>query len=136
VASGDRARAIAPAALLLVIALIGVRNHVVRDQSSWQGASFGMFATYDSRVSRQVVATLHEDGEVTRLAIPADLGDDARRLTVVPTGGGARSMARAIVSRVDGDASVRIEVRGPVLEQGADGLELRLTVLAAGSASR
>jgi hypothetical protein len=136
VAPGDRARAIAPAALLLVIALIGVRNHVVRDQSSWQGASFGMFATYDNRVSRVVIATLRQDDEVTRLAIPADLRDDARRLTVAPTGGGARSMARAIVSRVEGDSTVRIEVRGPALEHDADGLELRLTVLAEGEASR
>ncbi len=135
--TSDRARALAPAALLVVVALMGVRNHIVRDQSSWQGASFGMFATYDNGVSRAVLASLEQDGTSTRLAVPADLRDDARRLAVVPTRGAARSLAKALLDRVarsDG-ATVRVEVRALELDGAAD-LRVQLDPVVEAAAGR
>lgn len=117
--------------LLLLIALLGVRNHVVRDQSSWQGASFGMFATYDNAVSRQVIVTVREAGDLTRVAVPGDLADEARRLRVSPSAAGARSLAELIATRVGGrgGTEVTVTVWGPVVDDTGGGLRLRFEVL-------
>ena len=125
---GDRLRSLAPALLLLVVALVGVRNNVVRDQSSWQGASFGMFATYENGVSRTVIVTVEEDGDTKRVALPADLEDDAERLAVVPSRGAARSLAESVLAKLDTPAPVHVEVRALDLDDDG-GLQARLRTL-------
>ncbi len=107
---GDRARALAPAALLAAIAALGVRNHVAHDQSSWEGASFGMFATYDNHTSRLVAATVDGPDGAVRVALPEDLEDDALRLRVAPSQGAIDALAEAIAQRAPGATSVRVEL--------------------------
>ena len=135
-APSDRVRALVPAVLLVVVALVGVRNHVVRDQSSWQGASFGMFATYDNRTSRTVIVEVDRGEGPERVDLPPELRDDAERLKVVPTEGGAGALAAAVLERVDDErASVDVEVRRVVLDDH-DGLEVRVEPIVEAGASR
>ncbi len=121
---GDRARALAPAALLAIVAALGVRNHVADDQSSWEGASFGMFATYDNHTSRLVAATVDGPGGAVRVALPDDLEDDALRLRVAPSQGAIDALAAAIAQRAPDATSVRVELWRIAL-QDAEGLALR-----------
>ena len=100
-----RWRALAMPALLVVIAAAGVVRFHTHDQSSWRGASFGMFTTYDNETSRVVVVTV--DG--TRVGLPDDLRDDEERLKVVPTAGAARRLAHAVL-RVAPPGTTDVEV--------------------------
>ncbi len=134
-AGRDRWRAIAPALLLAVVALLGVRNHVVRDQSSWQGASFGMFATYENDSSRVVAVMLDAGDGPRRVRLPDSLRDDVRRLEVVPTKADADALARRVLGLVDGPAEVEVTVRKVVLS-GDETLRLRYEVLTTGGARR
>jgi hypothetical protein len=123
--------------LLVTIATLGVLRHVTLDQTSWQGASFGMFATYDSRPSRAVIVTTTHGTDRTRVAVPAELEGDAERLRVVPTDGGAvdlaRSVAAALVRAGTPFDGVEVEVRGLVVQRADDGLEIRTRRLADGA---
>jgi hypothetical protein len=131
----DRWRAVAPAVLLAVVALLGVRNHSVRHQTSWRGASFGMFATYENDVSRVVVVVLDKGDGPTRVTLPDSLADDVLALRVVPTDAHAAELARAVLDLVDGPARVDVTVRKIVLS-GDDQLTLRYRPLASGEAHR
>jgi len=129
----DRWRALAPAAVLLVIALVGVRNHVMRDQSSWQGASFGMFATFENDISRSVAVTVDDGEGPRRVRLPEHLEDDVRRLEVVPTDEGAAELAEEVAELLEPGSVVHVEVRRIDLTRG-DPMELSLQVLASGTA--
>jgi hypothetical protein len=132
----DRLRAVLPLLVLLAVAGIGVRNHIERDQSSWQGATFGMFATYENDISRTVVVTVDRGDGPERVALPGELDDDVRRLAVVPTEGAARDLARAVLDLVDGaDVTVTVEVRRVALEDDED-LRLHLETLVQASERR
>lgn len=67
--TGDRWRAIAPALALVLVALVGVRNHVDHDQSSWEGASFGLFATYDNDASRLALLVNSNDDPIVMVGV-------------------------------------------------------------------
>jgi hypothetical protein len=132
----DRLRAVLPLVVLFVVAALGFRNHIVRDQSSWQGASFGMFATYENDISRTVIVTVDRGDGPERVALPSELDDDVRRLAVVPTKGAARDLARAVLDLVDGaDVTVTVEVRRVALEDDED-LRLHLETLVQASERR
>lgn len=134
---GDRIRAIVPALALAVVAAIGVRNHVDHDQSSWEGASFGMFATYENHVWRVVEVTVTgPDGEY-QAALPSDLSDDATRLKVAPSDGAAERLARNALERIDdpGEVTVRVTLYGIALRDD-DGFRLRYVEMRHGEASR
>ena len=137
----DLWRALAMPALLVVLATFGVARSVGLDQSSWQGASFGMFATYDNRTSRLVRVTVDGPGQddPVRIQLPAELEDDAERLRVLPTDAAARRLAAETLERVPagkGDR-VAVEVRRLQIEpQGDAGLRLGVAPLAFGEARR
>ncbi|MGH9084246.1 MAG: hypothetical protein ACRDYW_02230 [Acidimicrobiales bacterium] len=133
---GDRVRALAMPALLVAVAALGVYRHVTLDQTSWQGASFGMFATYDSRPSRAVVIDVVADGERRRIAVPRALEDDAVELTVVPTDRGARSLARGVLAELasQGVTAVQVEVRRLVVDTEPKALRIRAETTARGAA--
>ena len=98
----DRGRALLPVVVLAGVALLGVRNHLDHDQTSWEGASFGMFATYDNHVTRQVVVSLVGPDGSTRAALPPSLEDDALRLRVAPSEAAARRLAAEVARLVLG----------------------------------
>lgn len=122
-------------ALLAAVAALGIYRSATLDQSSWQGASFGMFATYDNRSSRTVVVTVTRPDGPARATVPSSLRDDATRLSVVPTDGGARALARSVLAVADDATAVQVEVWRLVL-QSDDGLTVRTEPLASGSAER
>jgi hypothetical protein len=134
----DRARALAMPVLLVGIAALGVYRSATLDQSSWQGASFGMFATYDNRSSRAVLVSVLDGPERRQVAMPAELEDDAERLRVVPTDAGAVDLAGEVAAvLVEAGApfdGVEVEVRRLVVERSDDGLEVRTRRLAHGGA--
>jgi len=133
---GDRLRAAAPAVLLAVVAIVGVRNHIVRDQSSWEGASYGMFATYENHVSRLVVVTVTGPDGSFRAAVPEDLADDARRLRVAPSQGAVDRLAAAVAERVADEGATEVEVAlWRIALDEDDGLRLRLVEVLAGTAT-
>lgn len=133
----DRIRAIAAPLLLVVLASVGVLRSITLEQSSWQGASFGMFATYDNRASRVVRLTVDTGSGPSRALIPDDLQDDAVRLRVVPTREAAQRLAQAALRRVAaGSATVEVEVWRVELEDEEGKLRLRLEPLVAGRAVR
>lgn len=94
----------------MAIATLGVVRSATLQQSSWQGASFGMFATYDNRASRTVVVQVAESGTQRRVRLPSDLEDDATRLTVVPTDDAARRLAEEVLDLVPGADEVEVDV--------------------------
>lgn len=133
----DRIRAIAAPILLVGVAVLGVHRTMTLEQSSWQGASFGMFATYDNRASRIVRLTVDTGSGPRRALIPEDLQDDALRLRVVPTEDAAQRLARATLRRVaQGPATVDVEVWRIQLEAQDGTLRLRLEPLVAARAAR
>jgi hypothetical protein len=128
-------------ALLVVVATFGVARSVGLDQSSWQGASFGMFATYDNRTSRHVRVTVDSAGqdEPVRVQLPAELEDDAERLRVLPSAAAARRLAAETLERVPEGKGERVvvEVRRLKIElRGGGGLRVGVALLAFGDASR
>lgn len=132
----DRVRALAVAALLLAIASLGIYRSATLDQPSWQGASFGMFATYDNISSRTIAAYAITDAGRQRIGLPGDLHDDATRLTVVPTEHAADALARRLLARAgDGVAAVDVEVRRVVVERDG-GLRLDVEPITMGAAAR
>ena len=128
---GDRWRAVAPVVLLSSIALLGIYNHIDHAQSSWRGASFGMFATYENHVSRVVLVTVTGADGRAQLRLPPDLRDDARRLRVAPSQGAIDRLARRVLARERGGGatSVEVELRALDLDAGADGLTARYHVV-------
>lgn len=133
---GDRVRALAVPSLLVAIAALGVYRSATLDQSSWQGASFGMFATYDNGSSRTVIVTVTGPDGVARMGLPASLRDDATRLREVPTDDAAASLAaRALKFAPDDATRADVAVWRLVLHQEA-GLTVRTAALASGSAER
>lgn len=132
---GDRVRSLALPVLLVAIATLGVHRSVTLDQSSWQGVSFGMFATYDNTVSRIVrVTVIGRDGPA-RVTLPGHLRDDAERLRVVPTSGNADRLARAVMTlvRPQGASRVNVEVVRLRLRDVGGRLTMSLEPLVVGS---
>lgn len=133
---GDRLRALAAPVLLAAIASLGVARAVTLDQSSWQGASFGMFATYDNDVSRIVRVYVEGPGGSVRSILPASLKDDATRLRVTPTESAAAALARQTLAvvRHDGATDVLVEVWRIHLDDLDGVLHLRTELLASARA--
>lgn len=134
----DRWRALALPALLMLVATVGVARSVTLDQSSWQGASFGMFATYDNSTSRAIRTTVHGPDGARRVVLPDDLAAHAERVKVVPTDGAARGLAEEALRRVDagGGSRVVVEVWRLVLDDDGGGLRAGAERLARGEAER
>lgn len=136
----DRWRALAMPALLVVVATFGVARSIGLDQSSWQGASFGMFATYDNRTSRHVRVTVDGAGhdQPVRARLPPELEDDAERLRVLPTDGAARRLAAETLERVPASKGERVmvEVRRLKIDPEGGGLRVSVAPLAFGEARR
>ena len=125
-------------ALLVAIATLGAFRSVTLEQSSWQGASFGMFATYDNVTSRAVRVRVDRPGGPLSVAVPTELEDDAVRLRVVPTDAGARRLAAALLRRPDAEGAGRVVVEVWRLRLRQDDGRLRATSerIAAGEAVR
>jgi hypothetical protein len=134
-AGSDRLRALAPAVLLAAVALVGVRNHVDHDQSSWEGASFGMFATYDNHVSRLVLVTVTGPDGPFLARLPDSLEDDALRLRVAPSEGAADRLARQVAALVADDGATRVTVElWRIAVDDAHGFRLRFEPVLTGTA--
>lgn len=125
-------------ALLVLVATIGVVRSVVLDQSSWQGVSFGMFATYDNLASRTVRVTVDGPDGAFRARLPSGLDDDAVHLKVVPTDAAARRLAAATLEEVAGGRGGRVvvEVWRIRLDDHDGRLRLGTERLARGEAAR
>ena len=123
----DRLRAAALPVLLVIIAGVGVFRSATLDQSSWQGASFGMFARYDNSTSRVVLVTVDRPEGRVRVRLPGSLKDDAERLLVVPTEGAARALAAAVRERIDGSGARSVVVEVWRLRLRAEDDHLRAT---------
>jgi hypothetical protein len=130
---GDRLRALAPAVLLVAIGALGVYRSVTLDQSSWQGASFGMFATYDNRASRTLEVTIERADGTERIVLPAHLQDNGTRLVVVPTDDGARRLAEAVLAATPDAVRAEVVVRRVRID-GDEPLRLHLEPIATGMA--
>lgn len=117
--------AVVPVVLVAVAALSIFRFHEYR-QSSWQGVGFGMFATYDNRISRFTRVDVEVDGDVTRVDPRSAFPDLVDRGEVTPSGGAPRELAEAVRERLDADRVVveiwRIDV------EGAGGAAFRLSI--------
>lgn len=76
---------VVPGVLLAVAAVQGWRV-VEHDQSTWSGAGYGMFATYDNEDTRFVTATLTvADGAQRREFVPGELARLAFEARVTPS---------------------------------------------------
>lgn len=122
--------------MLVAVAVLGVYRHVELNQSSWQGASFGMFATYDNISSRAVAVSASDGEDEAPLALPDALADDVTRLKVVASDRNAARLARdALASAPPEITTVTVEVRRIVVSID-DGLTIHVEPLARGSAAR
>lgn len=109
-----RIAALASPVLMVVVALFGTWQHSMHDQSSWSGASFGMFATIDAEATRQVRAFIERDGNPTPLSIPEELERRAFEVQVLPTEERLARLGREWVelTELEAGAEVVVEVWG------------------------
>jgi len=101
---------VAPILLLAVATVAVVRFHWVQ-QSSWQGAGFGMFATHDYVPSRALRATASIGGTDRAVPIPAGLGSRVERVLAAPGDAAMVSLAEDLRSWAGADGLV-LEVVG------------------------
>jgi hypothetical protein len=108
---------IAPALLVAVSVVHQVRVRSL-EQSSWHGAGFGMFATFDAAHTRVVLAWDDRSGE--RLAVGGIDATTAAR--IVPSQANARAVALAVADRsaLAEGGLVRVEVRGVDVDARTD----------------
>lgn len=97
--------------LAALVAIVGIVRYHERQQSSWRGASFGMFATYEAHRSRFVRVTVRHDGVETLVAVPRELERLRERAAVTPLDGAAESLARRVLERTDADEAI-VQVLG------------------------
>jgi hypothetical protein len=100
---------VAPAVLVVVALTQTIRVHE-DDQTSWKGASFGMFASIESGQTRAVLAWLEASGE--RLPVPDTRTVELAR--ILPTDENAADVGLELIERLglDPGTAVRVEVRG------------------------
>lgn len=113
--------AVAPM-LLIAVAITSITRFHLDGQSSWQGAGFGMFATYDNGVSRFL--RVEVDGE--RRDASGVFEDLVERSEVTPLGPAPEQLAEAVRERTDAE-SVVVEVWGISID--ADSGVLRLSIV-------
>lgn len=112
---GTGASVVVPVVMLLVAA-IGTWRHHALDQTSWRGASVGMFARVDApanRLVRGVVEVPRTEGGGTGRVLrhpPRELSSTAERALVTPTDHNLRQLAAAWETTVDEGRLVRVEV--------------------------
>lgn len=104
-----------------------VRYHAL-DQSTWRGASFGMFASYEYEQGRYLRALVVDDDGTHQVAVPPDLDELRRRAITVPGGPAPREMARALRVRTGADQVV-VEIRGHDVEISDTDIEVGIKVL-------
>lgn len=108
-----------PALLLVVAGVQVVRAHTV-DQSSWSGAGFGMFATYDSELHRFVLLEVERPDGSTDV-VPAPVRRPALEAEVVPSRALLLAVADDAAPDVDGRI-VRVTAYGIRFDSGGAGL--------------
>lgn len=119
----QRASAIVPAVLLVVIAgwqAIRVETH---NQSPWVGGGFSMFAYVDGDQYRPLVAVAADDPG-TAIPIPSRLHREAERLKSAPTDDRAGEFAATLAVRAG--RAVRVEVWRPVFDPSTSTLSAEL----------
>lgn len=99
--SRDQVLAWAVPAVLVAVALLQLGRAHLLDQSSWSGAGFGMFATYESEATRFVLLEVEAEDGSTR-TVPAPAGPSTRAALVVPTRAALREVVDEARSQVDG----------------------------------
>lgn len=118
VASSPR-RALVIPAVMVAVALFHAGRVVSVDQSSWQGAGFGMFATYDFDGTRAVVAVASVGEEEVQLSLEMVPPDLQRLARVAPTDATLIRIAELLRGVAPPETSaVRVGVRGPRLDDG------------------
>jgi hypothetical protein len=108
----DLVLVLATPVLVVAVALVQLYRADALDQSSWSGAGFGMFATYESEITRFVrVYAVTESGE-TRLPVPPSAQRALVEARVVPTDGYLEVLADEVAAAVDDPEveSVRVEL--------------------------
>lgn len=114
-----RGRAVIVPIVMILVAVVQVMRVLAFNQSSWQGAGFGMFATYDFDGTRGVVAAAVVEGEAVQLPLDDVTPDLYRRARVVPTDDVLREMVAALRPVAPaGFTAIVVEVRGPAMEDG------------------
>lgn len=105
--------------IMLVVALVQATRVATLEQSTWQGAGFGMFATYDFDDTRSVVAVAVVDGREVLMSLDGVSPSLHRRARVVPSDAVLRTVGEVLTTTAPaGATAVRIEVRGPRLDDG------------------
>lgn len=123
----ERVASLVPPLILVLVALISMWQTSTRDQSSWSGAGFGMFATIDGEATRQVRAYVEETGQP--LPLPADLQRLELEVRVLPSVSRVEKLGRAWASHsgLPDHAVLAIEVWG--IDFDASSGELRRFLL-------
>lgn len=111
--------------LLVGVALLAVVRYHDQRQSSWQGVGFGMFATYDNRVSRFTRVDITVDGTTTRVDARTGFDELVDRSEVVPLGPAPTELARRVLERTQAD-SVVVEIWGIAVDPSDAGLGITI----------
>ena len=110
----DLVLALVTPALVVAVAALQLYRADTLDQSSWSGAGFGMFATYESEITRFTrVHAVTDDGE-TQIPVPPEAGRAFVEATVVPTDGYLEALADEVIATLDDPEvdAVRVELWG------------------------
>lgn len=101
-------------AVMVTVALLQHARATTVHQSSWSGAGFGMFATYESELSRFMRVFLADGNGPRVVELPAPLSRQAFEASVVPTHERLAALAQRVRSmlEVPRTTTVRVEVWG------------------------
>jgi hypothetical protein len=108
----DRVLVLVVPALLVVVATIQITRVVRLDQSSWSGAGYGMFATYEYEDTRTLRVVARAGGVDRAIALPTDLSRAGFEARVVPTERRLHALAERVLDRAPDAESVTVQVWG------------------------
>jgi len=118
--------------LMVVVAGLGAWRYHNHQQTSWRGASIGMFATVDAPANRLVRGVVQPDevgADTALFTPPRSLDGERARALVTPTSGNLRALADAWAPIVPDGRLVRVEVWATRFRSGPGDPAVRLEMI-------
>lgn len=127
-------RAVGVPLLMVAVAALSTWRYHQHDQTSWRGASVGMFAMIDAPANRLVRGVVQPDdadadAEPELYTPPKAVDEERVRALVTPTEGNLRRLADAWSPEVEDGRLVRVEVWATRFRSGPGSPAIRLELI-------
>ena len=119
--------------LMVAVAALGMWRYHADHQTSWRGATAGMFARVDApanRIAMGIVQPGDDESERFPIPPPPEAREQWHRAIVTPTAANLQELADAWAPRVPDGRLVRVEVLATQFRSGPGGPSVRLERIA------